>query len=103
MESRIAAVRAIAAAVEAQFPLGAVALTVAKQYVNMREKLDERPEVLGTPHGGRPPRGSRTRHQAHPFSVASSSQTFSGYPSLVAERPSGEVVLFLPSGVVGAI
>ncbi len=46
MESRIAAVRAIAAAVEAQFPLGAVALTVAKQYVNMREKLDERPEVL---------------------------------------------------------
>ena len=46
MESRIAAVRAIAAAVEAQFPLGSVALTVAKQYVNMREKLDERPEVL---------------------------------------------------------
>jgi tripeptide aminopeptidase len=46
MESRIAAVRAIAAAVEAQFPLGSVALTVTKQYVNMREKLDERPEVL---------------------------------------------------------
>jgi tripeptide aminopeptidase len=46
MEARIAAVRAIAAAVEAQFPLGSVGLTVTKQYVNMREKLDERPEVL---------------------------------------------------------
>ena len=46
MESRIAAVRAIAAAVEAQFPLGSVALTVTKQYLNMREKLDQRPEVL---------------------------------------------------------
>jgi tripeptide aminopeptidase len=46
MDSRIAAVRAIAAAVEAQFPLGSVALTVTKQYLNMREKLDERPEVL---------------------------------------------------------
>jgi tripeptide aminopeptidase len=46
MESRIAAVRAIAAAVEAQFPLGSVVLTVTKQYLNMREKLDEAPEVL---------------------------------------------------------
>ncbi len=46
MEARIAAVRAIAAAVEAQFPLGSVALEVTKQYVNMREKLDEVPEVL---------------------------------------------------------
>lgn len=46
MEARIAAVRAMAAAVEAQFPLGSVSLEVTKQYVNMREKLDERPEVL---------------------------------------------------------
>jgi tripeptide aminopeptidase len=46
MESRIAAVKAMAAAVEAQFPLGSVALSFTKQYVNMREKLDERPEVL---------------------------------------------------------
>jgi tripeptide aminopeptidase len=46
MEARIAAVRAMAKAVEAQFPLGSVRLSVAKQYLNMREKLDERPEVL---------------------------------------------------------
>jgi len=46
MLSRIAAVRAIAAAVEAQFPLGSVVITVTKQYLNMREKLDQRPEVL---------------------------------------------------------
>jgi tripeptide aminopeptidase len=46
MESRIEAVRAFAAAVEAQFPLGSVTLAVAKQYLNMREKLDEIPEVL---------------------------------------------------------
>ncbi|MDP3179331.1 MAG: peptidase T [Spirochaetaceae bacterium] len=46
MEKRIASVRAIAAAVEAQFPLGSVELTVTKQYVNMREKLDESPDVL---------------------------------------------------------
>ncbi|MBL8965507.1 MAG: peptidase T [Spirochaetaceae bacterium] len=46
MERRIEAVRAIAKAVEAQHPLGSVTLTVNKQYVNMREKLDARPEVL---------------------------------------------------------
>ncbi len=46
MDSRIEAVKAIAKAVEAQFPLGAVELAFEKQYVNMREKLDERPEVL---------------------------------------------------------
>jgi tripeptide aminopeptidase len=46
MESRVAAVRAMAKAVEAQFPQGSVSLSVMKQYVNMREKLDERPEVL---------------------------------------------------------
>ena len=46
MERRIATVKALAAAVEAQFPLGSVQLDIVKQYVNMREKLDERPEVL---------------------------------------------------------
>jgi len=46
MEKRIEAVRSFAKTVEAQFPLGSVELTVAKQYVNMREKLDESPEVL---------------------------------------------------------
>lgn len=46
MERRIEAVRTIAKAVEAQFPQGSVDLEVSKQYVNMRERLDERPEVL---------------------------------------------------------
>jgi tripeptide aminopeptidase len=46
MESRIAALRSIARAVEAQFPLGTVLLTETQQYLNMREKLDQRPEVL---------------------------------------------------------
>jgi tripeptide aminopeptidase len=46
MEARIEAVRAMAKAVEAQFPLGTATLAVSKQYLNMREKLDERPEVL---------------------------------------------------------
>jgi len=46
MEARIEAVKAIAKAVEAQFPLGSVSLQVNKQYVNMREKLDQTPEVL---------------------------------------------------------
>jgi len=46
MEKRIEAVRSIAKAVEAQFPFGTVELEVSKQYVNMREKLDETPEVL---------------------------------------------------------
>ncbi|MFZ3110922.1 MAG: peptidase T [Rectinemataceae bacterium] len=46
MERRIAAMKAIAAAVEAQFPLGKVQLTVKKQYVNMKEKLDQTPAVL---------------------------------------------------------
>jgi tripeptide aminopeptidase len=46
MNARIEALRAIAKAVEAQFPQGRVELEVTKQYVNMRKKLDERPEVL---------------------------------------------------------
>jgi tripeptide aminopeptidase len=32
--------------VEAQFPLGKVELTIKKQYLNMKEKLDQRPEVM---------------------------------------------------------
>jgi len=46
MNARIEALRAIAKAVEAQFPQGKVELEITKQYVNMRERLDERPEVL---------------------------------------------------------
>lgn len=46
MQARIAAVEAFAAAVRAQFPLGAVKVTVQQQYLNMRKKLDLRPEVL---------------------------------------------------------
>jgi tripeptide aminopeptidase len=46
MDRRIEALRAIAKAVEAQFPPGTVELEVTKQYLNMRERLDERPEVL---------------------------------------------------------
>ena len=46
MEKRIEAVKAFAAAVEAQFPLGKVDLNIRKQYLNMKEKLDATPEVL---------------------------------------------------------
>lgn len=46
MEHRIAAVKAFAAAVEAQFPLGKVKLTITRQYANMKQKLDKTPEVL---------------------------------------------------------
>jgi len=46
MQRRIDAVKTFAAAVEAQFPLGKVELTIKKQYLNMKEKLDAQPEVL---------------------------------------------------------
>lgn len=46
MERRIEAVKAFAAAIEAQFPLGKVELTIKKQYLNMKEVLDKNPEVL---------------------------------------------------------
>ena len=46
MDARIESVKAIAKAVEAQFPLGSVSLQINKQYINMREKLDQTPEVL---------------------------------------------------------
>ena len=43
---RVAALEAFARAVEAQFPGGTVKVESALQYVNMKEKIDERPEVL---------------------------------------------------------
>lgn len=46
MSRRIETVKALAKAVEAQFPGGSVEADIQKQYVNMRKKLDERPEVL---------------------------------------------------------
>lgn len=46
MEKRIEAMKAFASAVEAQFPLGKVELTIKKQYLNMKEKLDQNPSVL---------------------------------------------------------
>lgn len=46
MEKRIEAVKAFAKAIESQFPLGKVELTIKKQYLNMKEKLDENPGVL---------------------------------------------------------
>jgi tripeptide aminopeptidase len=45
MERRLAAVENFARAVSAAFPGGAAAVTTAKQYLNMKEKLDEHPEV----------------------------------------------------------
>jgi tripeptide aminopeptidase len=46
MERRIAALDAIAKTVEAQFPGGKVAVNVKNQYYNMKEKIDQSPEVL---------------------------------------------------------
>lgn len=46
MARRQATIKAIAAAVEAQFPGGKVELDFRKQYLNMRKKLDESPKVL---------------------------------------------------------
>ncbi len=46
MERRIEAVKTFASAVEAQFPLGRVNLEIKKQYLNMKEKLDQNPAVL---------------------------------------------------------
>ena len=47
MQERIAALKAFAAAVEAQFPGGQVKLAITQQYLNMKQKLDAQPEVLG--------------------------------------------------------
>jgi tripeptide aminopeptidase len=46
LERRLKALGAFAHAVEAQFPGGRVTVTPKLQYVNMREKIEERPEVL---------------------------------------------------------
>jgi tripeptide aminopeptidase len=46
MVRRLAALDAIARVVEAQFPGGKVEIKQKKQYLNMKKRLDERPEVL---------------------------------------------------------
>ena len=46
MERRIAAVKVLAAAVEAQFPGGKITVDFKKQYLNMKKKLDQNPKVL---------------------------------------------------------
>ncbi|HAE23653.1 MAG TPA: peptidase T [Spirochaetaceae bacterium] len=46
MERRMAAIKAFASAVEAQFPGGSVTVELKKQYLNMKKKLDESPRVL---------------------------------------------------------
>jgi len=46
MQERIAALKAFAKAVEAQFPQGHIELSVTQQYLNMKEKLVNHPEVL---------------------------------------------------------
>jgi len=46
MDRRIAAIRALAAAVEAQFPGGKAVVEFKKQYLNMKRKLDESARVL---------------------------------------------------------
>ncbi|HPE90027.1 MAG TPA: peptidase T [Spirochaetales bacterium] len=46
MARRQATVKALAAAVEAQFPGGKVAVDIRKQYLNMKKKLDASPKVL---------------------------------------------------------
>jgi len=46
MDRRLAALEAIARAVEAQFPGGAVEVKPSQQYLNMKAKIDRKPEVL---------------------------------------------------------
>jgi tripeptide aminopeptidase len=46
MERRLAALEAIAKAVEVQFPGGKVTVTSKNQYYNMKEKIGQSPEVL---------------------------------------------------------
>ncbi|MDR0403516.1 MAG: peptidase T [Treponema sp.] len=45
-EQRVAALRAFAAAVEAQFPGGSVTVEARPQYYNMKEKISQNPAVL---------------------------------------------------------
>jgi tripeptide aminopeptidase len=46
MDRRIETLKALAAATKARFPGGSVELAFKKQYLNMREKLEARPEVM---------------------------------------------------------
>ncbi|MDR0410151.1 MAG: peptidase T [Spirochaetaceae bacterium] len=46
MERRLAALESLARAVEAMFPGGSVTLNAESSYRNMKEKIDEHPEVL---------------------------------------------------------
>jgi tripeptide aminopeptidase len=46
MERRIATIKTLAAAVEAQFPGGTVNIDLKKQYLNMKKKLDQNARVL---------------------------------------------------------
>jgi tripeptide aminopeptidase len=48
MERRISALEAFAGAVEAQFPPGKVRVEPHLQYLNMREKIEARPELMKT-------------------------------------------------------
>jgi tripeptide aminopeptidase len=46
MERRLAALEGFARAVETQFPAGTVSVTPRLQYLNMKEKIRQRPEVM---------------------------------------------------------
>ena len=46
MERRLAALDTFARTVEAQFPGGRISLDIKPQYYNMREKIEQQPEVL---------------------------------------------------------
>jgi tripeptide aminopeptidase len=46
IQRRIGALESFARAVEAQFPGGKVTLNIKKQYTNMKERIEARPEVL---------------------------------------------------------
>ena len=46
MDRRLAALEALARAVEAQYPGGKVAVASSMQYLNMKQKLDQHPRVL---------------------------------------------------------
>jgi tripeptide aminopeptidase len=48
MQRRISALEAFAKAVEAQFPAGKVTVEPQLQYLNMREKIEARPELIRT-------------------------------------------------------
>jgi tripeptide aminopeptidase len=48
MDRRISALEAFARAVEAQFPSGKVTVEPQLQYLNMKEKIEARPELMRT-------------------------------------------------------